>query len=148
MEICWYAEFEKFYNNPPLESQLFPGSTAETYQNRLDSIRHFVPGEIALQRENFDLAVKHLEGAVKAADELGFGGEPPDYLQPIRHTLGAVYFKAGRFADAERVYLEDLAEFPGNGWSLYGLSRALQKQDKTKEAEIGARAVPICLGKS
>jgi len=133
--LAEYAEFEKLYNNPPPEEQLYPGWTWETYQKRLDAIRHFVPGEIALQRGRYDLAIMHLEKAVAAEDELGFGGEPPEYLQPIRHTLGAVYFKAGRFADAQRVYLEDLAEFPGNGWSLYGLSRALQEQGQTQEAE-------------
>ena len=133
--LAEYAEFEKVYNNPPPEERLYPGWTWETFQKRLDAIRHFVPGEIALQREKYDLAIVHLEKAVQAEDELGFGGEPPEYLQPIRHTLGAVYVKAGRFADAERTYLEDLAEFPGNGWSLYGLSRALEEQGKTKEAE-------------
>jgi tetratricopeptide (TPR) repeat protein len=71
---------------------------------------------------------------VEAEDLLGFGGEPPAYLQPIRHTLGAVYMKAGRFADAERVYREDLREYAGNGWSLYGLARALEAQSKADEA--------------
>lgn len=133
--LAEYAEFEKLYNNPPPQERLFPGWTAKTFVKRLDAIRHFVPGEIALQREQYDLAAAHLEKAVKAEDELGFGGEPPEYLQPIRHTLGAVYFKQGRFADAERVFREDLAEFPGNGWSLYGLSRTLQEQGRTAEAE-------------
>ena len=30
--------------------------------------------------------------------------------------------RAGRYADAERVYREDLAHYPENGWSLFGLS--------------------------
>lgn len=133
--LAEYAEFEKIYNNPPPEEQLFPGWTWEMFQKRLDAIRHFVPGEIALQRNRYELAIMHLQKAVEAEDELGFGGEPPEFLQPIRHTLGAVLIKAGRFAEAEQVYLEDLAEFPGNGWSLYGLSRALQEQKKTEEAD-------------
>ncbi|MCH7839011.1 MAG: tetratricopeptide repeat protein, partial [Planctomycetes bacterium] len=61
-------------------------------------------------------------------------GEPPQWLQPVRHTLGAVYLKNARYADAERVYREDLAKWPDNGWSLYGLSRALQRQGKMQEA--------------
>lgn len=129
-----YGEFEKLYNNPPPVEQMFPGWTFETYQKRLDAIRNFVPGEIALQRDRYDLAAMHLERAVKAEDELGFGGEPPEYLQPIRHTLGAVYYKLERFEDAERIFQEDLSEFPGNGWSLYGLSRAQSALGKEKEA--------------
>lgn len=33
--------------------------------------------------------------------------------------------KQGEYEEAERVYREGLAEFPGNGWSLYGLSQSL-----------------------
>lgn len=134
-----YAAFETIYNTPPDPATLFPGWTQQMFQKRLDAIRHFVPGEIALQRGEYDLASMHLERAVAAEDELGFGGEPPEYLQPIRHTLGAVYFKAERYEDAENVYLRDLDEFPGNGWSLYGLSRALEAQGKTEEAERAER---------
>ena len=68
---------------------------------------------------------------------------------PVREALhrleadGLITFQANGSAtvstlsleEAEQVYLEDLAEFPGNGWSLYGLSRSLHKQGKTKEAE-------------
>ena len=56
------------------------------------------------------------------------------WLQPTRHTLGAVLLKAGRPADAEAVYLEDLERWPGNGWSLLGLSRSLRAQGKLEAA--------------
>jgi TolA-binding protein len=52
----------------------------------------------------------------------------------VRHTLGAVYLKYGKFKEAERVYREDLAKWPNNGWSLFGLSRALEEQGNTEEA--------------
>ena len=48
--------------------------------------------------------------------------------------------KAGRAADAERAYLEDLRRFPENGWSLYGLAASLRAQGKVAEAaEVDAR---------
>jgi len=93
----------------------------------------FIAGEIALQRGDFDTAAALLEEAVVIEDAMGYG-EPPRWLQPVRHTLGAVYLIAERYADAERVYREDLAEWPGNGWSLYGLTRALEQQGKAEEA--------------
>jgi tetratricopeptide (TPR) repeat protein len=96
---------------------------------------YFVPGEIALQQGKLRKAIRRLEKAKTAEDKLGYSGEPPDYLQPIRHTLGAVYLKAGRLDKAEEAYREDLAEFPGNGWSLLGLSRVLYAQGRTEEAE-------------
>jgi tetratricopeptide (TPR) repeat protein len=46
----------------------------------------------------------------------------------VRHTLGAVLLRAGRYAEAEAVYREDLRQYPENGWSLYGLGRALRLQ--------------------
>lgn len=95
----------------------------------------FVAGEIALQHEQWDEAIRLLEEAAAIEDTLGYG-EPPRWLQPVRHTLGAVYLRAGRYADAERVYREDLAKWPGNGWSLFGLTRALELQDRAQEAAV------------
>jgi tetratricopeptide (TPR) repeat protein len=94
---------------------------------------HFINGEIALQRGDWDLAARHLEAAVEAEDSLSYG-EPPQWLQPTRHTLGAVYLKAGRYIAAEQTYREDLDKWPGNGWSLYGLYRALSEQGDTAGA--------------
>jgi hypothetical protein len=42
--------------------------------------------------------------------------------------------KAGRHAEAEAVYREDLKRFPENGWSLFGLAAALKGQGKNAEA--------------
>jgi hypothetical protein len=60
--------------------------------------------------------------------------EPPRWYYPIRQALGAVLLDAGRAAEAEQVYREDLKNFPENGWSLYGLARALRAQGKSAEA--------------
>jgi tetratricopeptide (TPR) repeat protein len=94
----------------------------------------FVSGEIALQKGNLEESIRDLEDAVAIEDMLGYG-EPPLWLQPTRHALGAVYLKAGEYAEAERIYREDLAKWPRNGWSLYGLSRALEELGKTAEAD-------------
>lgn len=94
----------------------------------------FIAAEIALHQERWDEAIKLLEEAVPLEDKARYS-EPPTYLQPIRHTLGAVYFRAERFADAERVYREDLEKWPNNGWSLYGLAHSLKAQGKTGQAD-------------
>jgi predicted Zn-dependent protease len=60
--------------------------------------------------------------------------EPPPWYFPVRQSLGAVLLQAGRPADAEKVYREDLARNPGNGWSLFGLTQSLRAQGKTAEA--------------
>ena len=42
--------------------------------------------------------------------------------------------EAGRFAEAEQVYRDDLARFPENGWALFGLAQSLRRQGKEDEA--------------
>ena len=100
----------------------------------LEVSEYFVPAEIALQQGDYKKAAQLLEKAAEVEDTLSYG-EPPQWLQPVRHTLGAVYLKSGDYADAERVYREDLEEWPNNVWALYGLGRALEEQGKTAEAE-------------
>jgi hypothetical protein len=60
--------------------------------------------------------------------------EPPGWILPVRHALGANLMQAGRYAEAEQVYRDDLAQFPDNGWSLYGLARSLRLQRMDEEA--------------
>ncbi|MEY4093806.1 MAG: hypothetical protein RLZZ53_1005, partial [Acidobacteriota bacterium] len=54
-------------------------------------------------------AISGFTAAVAAEDKLGYN-EPPDWLNPERERLGAVLLKAGRFADAERVFRADLTK--------------------------------------
>ena len=61
-------------------------------------------------------------------DQLNYN-EPPDWFFSVRHLLGDVYLKAGKYADAEKVYREDLLEYKENGWALMGLYKSLKKQN-------------------
>jgi len=92
-------------------------------------------GEMLAKEDMFDEAVAKLREAVEAEDKLVYD-EPPDWIQPVRHTLGAVLMRADRPAEAEAVYREDLTVFPENGWSLMGLRDALTAQGKEKEATV------------
>ncbi|MBL6756766.1 MAG: tetratricopeptide repeat protein [Planctomycetes bacterium] len=126
------AEYERFKE----ARDAFPEdkmSGSDATRRILEVSDHFIRGEIALQRGQWDRAIAALEQAVEVEDSLSYG-EPPQWLQPTRHTLGAVLLKAGRPADAEAVYLEDLERWPGNGWSLLGLSRSLRAQGKLEAA--------------
>jgi Flp pilus assembly protein TadD len=72
--------------------------------------------------------------AVAAEDALLYG-EPPEWSIPTRQDLGAVLLAAGRAAEAEQAFRDDLAHFPENGWSLRGLTLALRAQGKNAEAD-------------
>lgn len=101
--------------------------------------KNLLDGEMAAKRDRFDEAEKLLREAVRVEDGLRYD-EPPDWMQPVRHTLGAVLLRAGKYAEAEAVYREDLARYPENGWSLFGLGRALRLQKKDADAsEVEAR---------
>jgi tetratricopeptide (TPR) repeat protein len=90
-------------------------------------------GELAAKKKNYDLAIKHLQKAVKFEDQLRYD-EPPTWFYPCRQNLGAVLIEAGMFGEAEKVYRENLDNIPDNGWGLFGLHQALLKQNKTSEA--------------
>jgi len=90
--------------------------------------------EIAAAKGELDAAIEGLKQGVEMEDELNYT-EPPDWFYPVRHSLGAVQLLAGDAEAAEKTYREDLAVFPENGWSLFGLAQALRAQGKTAEAD-------------
>jgi tetratricopeptide (TPR) repeat protein len=91
-------------------------------------------GETSAKQGQVQNAVTTLQDAARLEDNLRYD-EPPDWIQPVRHTLGAVLLKAGNGSQAEQVYREDLLRYPGNGWGLLGLSNALKQQGKNEEAK-------------
>jgi len=92
-------------------------------------------GEIAGSRKQFDVAIAHLDRAVRMEDSLVYT-EPSEFHYPARHALGAVLLEAGRAAEAETVYWEDLRRNRENGWALFGLMQALRAQGKTADAAL------------
>jgi tetratricopeptide (TPR) repeat protein len=90
-------------------------------------------GEIHLRRGEAGPAVSRFERARELEDGMAYT-EPPTWYYPIRHSLGKALLAAGRPAEAERRYREDLERFPENGWSLLGLAQSLERQRRSEEA--------------
>src|SRR3954471_1389340 len=97
---------------------------------------HMLEGEILVAEKKLDAGIAELQTAVKEEDAMKYD-EPPAWMIPVRHSLGAVLVKTQRFAEAEQVYREDLARLPDNGWSLFGLAESLRRQQKNTE-EVAA----------
>ncbi len=95
-------------------------------------------GEIAARAGQYESAIRDLREAVRIEDTLRYD-EPPDWIQPVRHTLGAVLLRAQRPAEAAAIYREDLQRFPENGWALFGLQQALLAEGKGAEAVAAKR---------
>src|SRR6266581_6018196 len=68
-------------------------------------------GEILIREGKVQEGVEQLRAAIKKEDALKYD-EPPGWLIPVRHSLGAVLMKQQRFAEAEQVYRDDLVRLP------------------------------------
>jgi tetratricopeptide (TPR) repeat protein len=60
--------------------------------------------------------------------------EPPPWMIPIRHALGAIQLASGDALGAEASYEADLSKHKENAWSLLGLHQALTKLGKLDQA--------------
>jgi tetratricopeptide (TPR) repeat protein len=99
----------------------------------LDIADQVLAGEILYREAKNEKAIAALSRAIRLEDSLKYT-EPPNWLVPVRHTLGATLLDANRYAEAEAIYREDLRRHPENGWSLYGLARSLKMQGRKAEA--------------
>lgn len=100
----------------------------------LEIARKMVAGELAFREGNREEAFQLLREAVAEEEELRYD-EPPGWMQPVRHALGALLLADNRAAEAEAVYQADLIRHPENAWSLLGLQQSLGLQGRTELAD-------------
>ncbi len=91
----------------------------------------FVAAEIARAEKKYDEAIAALNTAVTIEDTLPYD-EPPAWNWPSRLALGTVLLEAGKPAEAEQAFRDELTRNPENGWSLHGLAQALKAQGRTR----------------
>ena len=106
----------------PHNSEVIPQMMSEIVEANLANAQH-----------QTDASIAYLQRAVSLEDTLDYD-EPPDWLPPSRESLGAALLAAGKAADAERVFREDLGRNARNPRSLFGLAETLQAEGKTAEA--------------
>lgn len=99
----------------------------------LDVAEAMVDGEILLREGKDEEGIARLREAVRRESLVRYD-EPPDWIIPVRHALGAALMNLGRYKEAEQVFREDLKKWPDNGWSLFGLGRTLQHLGREAEA--------------
>jgi tetratricopeptide (TPR) repeat protein len=92
-----------------------------------------IDAQLAENRGDPTAAIALLEHAIGVQDNFSYD-EPPAWFFPIRERLGAVYYRAGEFADAERTFRDDLLRNPKNPRSLFGLAQTLDQEGKLAEA--------------
>jgi tetratricopeptide (TPR) repeat protein len=108
------------------------------FNNRVHQVmpvaRAMINGELLFREGRRDEAFDVLREGIAAEDALVYD-EPPAWMLPVRHALGALLMSDERYAEAEAVYREDLARNRDNGWALTGLELALEAQGRSDEAE-------------
>jgi len=92
-------------------------------------------GRIAEAEGDHAKAIRAYERGVEAEDALDYD-EPADWFYPVRETLGAALLRDARYAEAEKVFREDLKRNPNNPRSLFGLTEALKAQKKSATATV------------
>lgn len=97
----------------------------------LSLARQMAEGEILWREGRADEAIVVLRAAVDAQEELVYD-EPPGWMVPVRHALGAILLASGHAEEAVSVYQADLKENPENAWGLLGLSQAFAQSGQVE----------------
>jgi tetratricopeptide (TPR) repeat protein len=108
-------------------------SVNNTAKQILNIAENMLQAEMALQKGDINTALSYFKKGAKYEDQLKYI-EPPDWFFSVRHHLGDALLRAGRFVEAENVYLKDLEKYKENGWALNGLRIALEMQGKVAES--------------
>jgi tetratricopeptide (TPR) repeat protein len=119
------------------EAAAFPPDAMLGEQNKAGAVlgvaSQVIQARIAAAQGQRDAAIGHWKIAVEIQDTLNYD-EPADWYYPVRESLGAALLTAGKAADAESVFREDLRQNPRNPRSLFGLQEALRAQGKEADA--------------
>lgn len=113
------------------ENASFRGHSAT---DLLGTVAGILEGEILRHQGDNDGAVAVLETAIEHEDDLRYD-EPEPLNFSARHWLGDLLLDMERYQEAEEVFTAALEDHPMNGWSLYGLEKALRAQDKGTKAD-------------
>lgn len=108
------------------------------FNNSVDTVlpiaQAMIEGELLWREGRKEQAFETLKAGILAEDALVYD-EPPGWMLPVRHALGALLMADGRAREAEIVYREDLTRNRSNGWALIGLQQALKFQGNIDEAK-------------
>ena len=126
----WYLQrVKKAVEDDPEDN--FRGHRADQLLSIVGAI---LEGEILRANDDLDGAIRVLREGGEIEDGLRYD-EPEPLNFSIYTWLGDALNEAGRHAEAAEVFRHELEEHPHNGWSLFGLERALRAQGKQAEAD-------------
>ena len=96
-------------------------------------------GRFATAHGRYPEAIEHYRHALTLEGRVPYQ-EPPYWYYPVRQSLGAALYLAGRHAEASQTFRDALAQAPNNGWVLYGLAQSEAAQGRRLEAAAAQQA--------
>ncbi len=130
------AEFERRVALVPSEWYVFNNRVHDV----LPIARAMMQGELLYREGKTEEAFAIMREGIAYEDSLVYD-EPPAWMLPVRHALGALLMEDGQYAEAEQHYRDDLARNQGNGWALTGLRESLIAQGRMGEAKALDKAL-------
>jgi len=97
-------------------------------------------GRFATAQGRYDEAIGHYRKAIELEGRVPYQ-EPPYWYYPVRQSLGAAQFLAGRPGEAAETFRAALVQAPNNGWALYGLAESEAAQGRRTEAAAARQAL-------
>jgi tetratricopeptide (TPR) repeat protein len=97
-------------------------------------------GRFASAQGRLDEAITFYRRAAEIEASIPYQ-EPAYWYYPVKQSLGAALFRAGRHAEASDAFRGALAQTPNNGWALYGLGRSEAAQGHKLEAAAANKAL-------
>ena len=97
-------------------------------------------GRLAAAQGRLDEAITFYRRAAEIEGSIPYQ-EPAYWYYPVKQSLGAALFRAGRHAEASDAFRGALAQTPNNGWALYGLGRSEAAQGHKLEAAAANKAL-------
>jgi len=96
-------------------------------------------GRFAVAQGQYSEAADFYRQAITIENRIPYQ-EPPYWYYPVRQSLGAVMFLAGRYDEASQAFRDALVQAPNSGWVLYGLARSEAAQGHQLEAAAATQA--------
>ncbi|QDP20221.1 tetratricopeptide repeat protein [Sphingomonas xanthus] len=106
----------------------------------LQIAEHVARGRMASARGRHLQAADHYRQAAAVEQRLPYM-EPPFWYYPVRQSLGAALFRAGRYEEARQAFNGALTSSPNNGWALFGLAATERKLGRPVHAAAAQAAL-------
>ena len=131
------AAMEKMIASPAIaemEANFFPAGTI------LKLAVEVAKGREAMARSRPEAAIAHFAKAAELQEAIPYS-EPPFWYYPVKQSLGAAYYRAGRYEDAKAAFRAALFDAPNSALALYGLQQTERKLGNRLEAQAAAQAL-------